>query len=209
MASTKQKIEEGWIQARVVLEVVGKPKEHVEKTIKEIVRKVKKEKDLEILDEHIAEIKKQKSGAEGEGVIKELWATFAEMEILFKSLTTITYFSFEYMPSSIEIVEPQSITIPAINLSEFFNDLQLRLHQVDMVIKQLQNKNSFFNKNMLGLLKNFILILLSAKERTPEQLARLTGVNKDTIEDFLDRLIDEGKVEMEGDKYRRTDGGKK
>lgn len=209
MASTKQKIEDGWIQARVVLEVVGKPKEHVEKTITEIVEKVKKEKDLEILDEHIAEIKKQESGAEGKGVIKELWATFAEMEILFKSLTTITYFSFEYMPSSIEIIEPQSITIPAINLSEFFNDLQLRLHQVDMVVKQLQNKNSFFNKNMLGLLKNFILILLSAKERTSEQLSKLTGVNKDTIEDFLDRLIDEGKVEMEGDKYRRVDGGKK
>ena len=38
----KEKLDEGYIQSRVVVEVIGKPKEHVEKTMQEYVDKIKR-----------------------------------------------------------------------------------------------------------------------------------------------------------------------
>jgi len=211
MVKLKQLIEDGWIQCRIVLEIVGKPKEHVEKTINGVIEKIKKEKDMKVLDAHIAEVQKRETGAKEEGMIKEMWATFAEVEIIFKNLIKMTYFCFEYMPASIEILEPQKMNLEAINLSEFFNDLQLRLHQVTMVAKQLNSKSMFLENNLQGLLNNFILVALATgHEMSAEQLSKITGVEKERMEDFLDKLIDEGKVEMAGENYRRVlDGGKK
>ncbi len=210
MVKLGQLIEEGWIQCRIVLEIVGKPKEHVEKTMKGVIEKVKKEKDMKVLDAHIADVKKRETGAKEEGMIKEMWATFAEVEIIFKDLIKITYFCFEYMPASIEILEPQSLKLKAIGLSEYFNDLQLRLHQVTMVAKQLSSKSMFLEKNLQGLLTNFVLVVLTGNEMTSDQLAKITGLEKERLEDFLDKLVDENKVEMAGEKYRRVlDGGKK
>ena len=138
MINVKAKLEEGWIQCRVLLEMIGKPKEHIEKSIKEVIENIKKDEEMIVVDEKIAEIKKKDMEGKEDGLIKDMWATFAEMDILFKDLTKITYFSFEYMPSSIEISEPQELKMRAIELSEFFNDLQARLHEVNMIAKQLK-----------------------------------------------------------------------
>lgn len=210
MKEIKQRLEEGWIQCRIVLEIVGKPKEHVEKTMKGIVEKIKKEKEILVADEHLAEVRQQETGAKEEGMLKDMWATFAELEILFKDMVRITYFCFEYMPSSIEILEPQTLNIKAIDLSEFFNDLQAKLHELNIAAKQLKSQSIFLQNNLQGLLNNFVMILLSKKELTAEQLSRITGVKKETLEDFLDKLVDEGKVEMAGENYKVVlDGGKK
>jgi len=45
-------------------------------------------------------------------------------------------------------------------------------------------------------LNNYILVLLSKGNLTSEQLSGLTGVNKDKLEDYLDKLIDAGKVDL-------------
>ena len=209
MSSVKQRLEEGWIQARVVLEIIGKPKEHVEKTMQDYVGKIKKEADLEVLHADINEVQKQETGAQGDELLKEVWATFAEIEILFKNLPKITYFCFEYMPSSIEIIEPQDLHANGNELTGFFTDLQFRLHQVDMVAKQQKSETMFWENNTKGLLTNFLTMLLVNRELNSAELAKLTGVKVETLEDFLDELIDEGKIEMAGDKYRRVLDGRK
>lgn len=209
MTSVKQRLEEGWIQARIVLEIIGKPKEHVEKTMKDYVEKIKKENEMEVLHVDINEVQKQETGVQGDKLIKEIWATFAEMEILFKNLPAITYFCFEYMPSSIEIIEPQDLHTNGNDLTGFFTDLQFRLHQVDMVAKQQKSETKFWENNTKGLLTNFVTMLMVNRELSSAELARLTGVKVDTMEDFLDELIDEGKIEMVGEKYRRVLDGRK
>ena len=211
MTNIKQKVEEGWIYCRIVVEMLGKPMEHVDKSIRGVLDKIKEEKDFIVIKGKLAKPKKRDTGAKEAGVIQEMWSTFAEVELLFKNLTAITYFCFEYMPSSIEIIEPQNFSARAIEMSEFFNDLQSRLHQVVMAAKQMKSKELFLNKSINGLLNNFIFVALSSNpELSSDQLAKMTGVHKERIEDFLDRLVDEGKVEMNGEKYKRAlDGGKK
>ncbi len=209
MATLRQKLEEGWIQARIVLEIIGKPKAHVEKTMQDYVEKIKKEKDLEVLHVDINEVQKQETGAKDEKMVKEMWATFAEVEILFKNLPKITYFCFEYMPSSIEILEPQNLKVNGNDLTGFFTDLQMRLHEVDMIAKQQKSQTMFWESQIKGLLMNFVMVALSNRELTSDELSKITGVQKNTLEDFLDELVDKNEVEMVGEKYRKVLDGKK
>ncbi len=201
MTEVKKRLAEGWVRCRAVIELVGKPKEHIESTMQGYVDKIKSEKEIEVIDEQIAELRKMETGAEGDEMVKEMWATFAELDMLVKDPMTIAYFCFNYMPASLEIVEPEKIMYTNQDMTEFFNDLQARLHQLDLIAKQMKTEILFLRKSTNHLLKNYVMILLSQQALTSGQLSKLTGVGKETLEDFLDTLIDEDKVKMNKEQY--------
>ena len=87
------------------------------------------------------------------------------------------------------------------DLSAFFNDLQSKLHNVDMVAKQTKLENKYLKENNGVLLKNYVSVLLQGRKLTSEQLSHLMGVKQDALEDFLDYLIDEGKIDLNEGKY--------
>jgi hypothetical protein len=179
---------------RAVIEVMGTPEEHIKKTIKEYVENLKKDKDYSVLKESFADIKKQEK--------EDLWATFAELEIEVQELVKITDFCFDYMPAIVEIVEPKQLTFKDADLSVFLNDMQAKLHGVDMIAKNFKAENEFLKKNMNGLMKNYVTILLRGRDGlTVEELYKMTGVDKSKLGDFLDQMIDDGKVDLKGDKY--------
>ena len=80
-------------------------------------------------------------------------------------------------------------------------DLQGKLHSIDMLAKSLKIENEHLQRNMSLLLKNYILVLLARGNMNSEQISKLTGVTKDKIEDFLDKMIDEKKVDLKESVY--------
>ena len=104
------------IRCRAILEVIGKPKEHVEKTIKILVDKVKEDSEISILNENYAEI---------QPLEKTMFSTFVELEMVFKGLPAVTGFCFDFMPSSIDIEKPEQLTLKNRDLSNFFNDMDI------------------------------------------------------------------------------------
>ncbi len=185
------------ITARVVIEVLGKPLEHVEKALREYLEKLKGDERYTVTEVETAEIKKQED--------EELWMNFAEVEFITEKMENLTSFCFDYMPSIIEIVKPQDIALNNSDLTHFLNDLQAKLHQVDMVAKKLNMRNKHLQQNSAGLLKNYIQILLSKKGLTLNHLSKLTGVDTQTLGDYLDKLIDGKKVDLTGDVYSLVD----
>ncbi len=183
---------------RTVLEVVGRPKDYVEHALKEYIEKLEKDSQYGVMSKEIADIEKQEK--------EELWMTFVELEIRTSSFGNIINFCFDYMPSLIEILEPNELVSSNAVVSSMFNDLQARLHQVDMVAKQLRLENEHLRKNTQDLLKNYIVVLLGNQNLTSAQLSRFTGVNIDQLEDFLDQLIDEKRIDLkEGIYYLREE----
>lgn len=176
------------ITFRAVVEVLGKPQEHVEAALKDYINKLREDNNYTLIREEFAEAQKQDQ--------QELWAVFAELEIKTSSIERIIDFCFDYMPSVIEIITPNSLALKCEQVSTFLNDLQARLHQVDMIAKQVKLENDHLNKNIGSLLKNYVVVMLSKTNLDSEQLSKLTGVNKDVLEDFLDQLIDEGKIDL-------------
>ncbi|MAF99311.1 MAG: hypothetical protein CMH61_01745 [Nanoarchaeota archaeon] len=180
------------ITIRAIIELVGKPKEHIERTIKEYVDKIQETKEYEVLKVDFSEIQKQDG--------TEFWATFAELELT-SDMQNLTTFCFDYMPAVIEILSPEKMTINDSQISEFFNDLQARLHEVNLVAKQMKMQIDMMNRNTANLFRNYIAVLLGKGDLTSEQISKFTGVPKEMVEDYLDHMIDEGKVKMEGEKY--------
>ncbi|MBT4651571.1 hypothetical protein HOC13_03550 [Candidatus Woesearchaeota archaeon] len=180
------------ILCRAVIEVLGKPREHVESVMQGYVEKIIKDETYNVLRKDFAEAKKQES---------EMWATFTELEFEMKELTDLTNFCFNYMPSVIEILEPESLVVTSEDFTAYINDLQAKLHNVDMVAKQVKFENDSLKKNMSRLLSNYLVILLGKKEMTSEEMSKYTGVDKAKVEDFLDSLLDKGTVKMKDGVY--------
>lgn len=178
---------------RAILEVLGRPQAHVEEALKEYLRKIQEDTRYKILVQETAPSKQQEG--------QEMWTVFSEIEAQTNDVKNIVTFCFDYMPSMIEIIEPEELTLTDVEASMFFSDLQGKLHNVDMVAKQTKLENDHLQRNMSLLLKNYILVLLTQNNLASEQLAKLTGVNKEKIEDFLDKLIDEKKVDLKDGVY--------
>ncbi len=188
-------------KSRAIIEILGKPKEHVEKTLKKYTEEIKEDKNITFLKEDFAEAKEQDEG---------MFSAFSEIEFETDELNKITGFCFDYMPSSVDIFEPEKVTYRAGELNIVINDLLGKLHHVDMAVKKLNNENQFLKNNTNVLIKNMIKIGLFNRQLTQEQVAKVTGINKDEIKPFLDALIKEEYIELVDDKYilkeRKKDG---
>jgi len=178
---------------RVVVEVLGKPKEHVDSTLKGYLQKLKENSRYEVLKEDLAELKQHEES--------ELWMAFAELEIKTAGVTEIIDFCFDYMPSLIEIIEPEELQLDSLAASSFLNDMQAKLHGVDMLAKQMKIENQLTNNSLAKLLNNYIIVLLRNNNLTSKQLSAYTGMNIDVLEDYMDKMIDEGKIDLKDGIY--------
>ena len=186
MDKIKQKIEEGWMHCIFIIEVLGKPKEHVEKTLKGYINAVKKDKKVEVLKEEYAEPEKDKES--------ELYTMFVELETMVKGASKIIEFCFDYMPSSVEILEPKSVKYSSNNFSDLLNDLQARLHKMDMIVKNRNQENTILKQNGAIFLRNIIYLSLKQEEKDIAKLSKDSGVPEKELEKFLEILIKEKKL---------------
>jgi len=187
MSEEKLTAEKTHIRCKVIIEILGKPKEHVEKTLRNYVDKINDDSDLIVLKTEFADAEEK----------EKLWATFAELEMVVKGIPKLIAFCFDYMPSSIQILKPDEFNLGRATIEDLTNDLQARLHQVDMVVKKLKNENDFLKKNMHNVVKNTILLALVSGSLDKEKLSKITGVNDKELQIFLDKLIEEKKINEE------------
>lgn len=119
------------IKTKVIIEVIGAPKEHIEKALGMILNRVKEEKYLEVIKAVSFEAKQ----------IEKFWSTFAETEIDFNDMKGVVDFCFNYMPSSIEIIDPTELLMSAKETNDMLNDVLAGLHKYEMVMKNLHAQN--------------------------------------------------------------------
>jgi len=129
------------VVSKVIVEVVGKPKEHVDKVINEIVKNVEAKDDIKLLTSKIFE---------PASVENDLFSGFCELEIETPNLRRLMEFSFDFMPSSIEILEPKEVLFDTVDIQDLMNDLLARLHQYATVIKTLHSQNAMYKKKLDG-----------------------------------------------------------
>ena len=192
MAESEKQGSHAHIRCRTIIEVLGKPKEHVENSIKEYVEHIKEDSELVVLKEEYSEIKEQ----------GKLWSKFVELDLVVKGTVKLIGFCFEYMPSSIEVLKPEHLILTNPELSSFLNDLQARLHNVDMIVKSQNAENEILKRNINAMMHNLILICLKKNNLTLEQLSQVTGIDKKVLEEFVKKLLKENKIKIENDLYR-------
>ncbi|MBD3203327.1 hypothetical protein GF327_03475 [Candidatus Woesearchaeota archaeon] len=193
----QQKISEGHIHFIAILEILGKPAEHVTKTLNDYLKKIEDKSSLAILKKDIAEPKKQKDS--------EFFSVFAELEILAKNTKELVGFCFDYMPSSVEIIEPEKVVYSREDFTDFINDLQARLHTVNMSMQDFKQRNSNLIKNTSTLIRNFVTVLLK-DPMTIDEIRKRVGITEMELKRLLGILEKEGLVVKKQDKYVLKNG---
>ena len=83
-----------------------------------------------------------------------MFATFAELELDLPGLQDVIDFCFDYLPSSVEILEPEYINEKSNDLAGVLNDLMLKLHEYNMVIRNLQAENKVMKNKLVPTASN-------------------------------------------------------
>jgi hypothetical protein len=119
------------ITGMLVLEIMGKPKEHLTETLNKIIDEMKKEKGVSVKEEKIHEPTLVKDK-------KDLFATFAEIEVKVESFLHMAMLMFKYMPSHVEIISPEEISLTNHDLGEVLTGITTRLHRYDELARVMQ-----------------------------------------------------------------------
>jgi len=114
------------VKAIIMLEILGKPADHVVKILKEIVSKISEQKDVEVLGKKIADAKQVED--------KDAFTSFAEVEVE-TSLEQLIFLVFSFMPSHVEIISPEELKIKSFDLTNLLTELLKKLHQYDEIAR--------------------------------------------------------------------------
>jgi|SRR3989344_398229 len=128
------------IRARVIIEVVGTPKPHVEETLSKLLESMKNEEGIGILKKEIFEAQEIEE--------MKLFSTFIEADIVFKNIEKFLGFCFDYTPSSVEVIEPHSFLLDARFFNAMLNDMITKLHKYTTLIRNLDAEYGLLKKDI-------------------------------------------------------------
>jgi len=175
------------IKIRAIIEILGKPEEHIKKTMDLLVAQIEGEKNFKLLKKHISETEKQ----------EEMFSIFTEVELEFENIEVVMAFTFAYMPSVIEFLEPDQLNLSARDLTNFFTDLQTRLHNSDAMVKVANQKNKLLLNQVNVLAKNSIIVTLRLardKGMKVNDIAMISGIAPESLTGLLEVLEKENKI---------------
>ena len=128
-----------WLKTRLIIEIAGCPQEHINNALKATAEKFGKEtKQVKVTGRKIKDAQPVKIG-KIENV--DMFSGFIEFEADVETFSTLVGLIFDWMPSSVEIIEPEDIKENIVELNNILNDLTGRLHQYDAVTKKLKAKS--------------------------------------------------------------------
>lgn len=152
MNSDKEEDETKNIEALLIIEVLGRPPEHVTETIENIIKMINEEKGISVISKKVHEpvlVKEQ----------KDLYTSYAEIEVKLEEIMHLILIMFKYMPSHIEILYPESIKLTNNGWNEILNELSRRLHKYDELARVVQAERVVLESKLKELLN---------KEKNPE-----------------------------------------
>jgi hypothetical protein len=145
MSLDKRDKETKGIRAAIILEIIGRPPEHLVETLENLIKEMDKEKGVSVKSKKINEpipLKEQ----------KEFYTTFAEIEIEVEDILYLAVIMFKYMPAHVEVIEPELIALTNNGWTDILSELTRRLHGYDEVTRVLQ----FRNREMENKLKELL-----------------------------------------------------
>lgn len=132
--------EKRWIKARMIIEIVGMPEEHVKQTLDLLAEKFgEKRRDIKVTSKKVNEPKKAS---------EKMFSGFVEFEFEAKDICVMFGIVVDYLPSSIEIIEPEELKETSFNLNGILNEVGGRLHAYDAAVKQLKAHNIMIGKEL-------------------------------------------------------------
>jgi hypothetical protein len=141
MNSDKEKI-----RAMLIIEVIGKPPEHLTKTLEEMAKNINDEKGVKMIEKKIKDSVLMKDQ-------KDFYINFAEIEVELEDIMYLAMLMFKYMPAHIELISPQSISLSNGEFGEILSEIVRRLHGYDEVARVIQTEKVILEKKLKEILE--------------------------------------------------------
>ncbi|MBT4824856.1 hypothetical protein HN695_01240 [Candidatus Woesearchaeota archaeon] len=187
-------MEEEKIIIRTIITMIGKPKEHLDKILKDYVEELKKEEGVIVLKSDFAEAKEEPEK-------KNFFNAFVELELEFTNIDKLMWFCFDFMPTSIEIISPDKFVYNAQDFTNYLNEIQSKLHRLDMLIKNFEGENKVLKTNGFTLITNLINLILRINPSKIEEISQKAGIPAEQIKVFLENMVKDGRLKLENDVY--------
>tara|TARA_Y100000310_G_scaffold261004_1_gene270173 strand:- start:4853 stop:5365 length:513 start_codon:yes stop_codon:yes gene_type:complete len=140
------------IQAFLIFEILGRPKEHVEEALTNIVLRIADEKGVKLLEKTVHEPKEVEDS-------KSLFTTFADVMLEFDDIERFLAVVYTYMPANVEVISPETLKLRNTDLNDISNKLVYKLHTYDSIAKNMLNDREY--------------LLKTIKELSPETFEKL------------------------------------
>ena len=133
------------IRAVMMIEIIGRPPEHLTEALTKIIEQLDNEKGVSVVEKKIHEPVLMKNQ-------ENFYTSFAEVEVEVEEVLQIAGLMFKYMPGHIEIIHPESFTLKNSSFNDILNELTRRLHGYDEIARVLQIEKGVLEKKLKGLL---------------------------------------------------------
>jgi len=190
----KQKLEQGFIHTNIIFEVAGTPKEFVDNAITKYLKKLEEIEEVIIIKKDIDPATQSED---------KIWVSIGETELLVKGLEMLNWLCLNYMPASIEILGPESMTFKARELTNWLNDLLAKSHEIAHISQQVGQQNKMMLKNINTLLRNTILICIDKGLTNSKEIAKKIGVGIEQLNPLFEAMQKEKTIKKNGENYTR------
>lgn len=191
----KEFLDEGYIQVKILFEVVGNPKEHIDKTVVLLKDKIEKEDGLKIINSEIGEAEEA-----GEG----LFGAFLDCEMLVKNFYRLSYLAFNYMPANIDVIAPSKFEFKDGDMSTFFGDLLALLHETNARHVDSNSKLTGMQRNFNALVQNSVFKILESDGLDAASIGEPLGLKTEYIMPYLEDMVKLGLLKKSDGKYFRS-----
>ena len=148
------------LKALMILEVLGRPPEHLTSTLNDLIKQMDEEKGVVVKSKDVKEPvpMKEKVGSLEKGgkenvQVEGFYSSFAEIELEVETVMHLAMLMFKYMPAHIEIISPESVALTNNGWNEILNELTRRLHGYDEVARTLQVEKEILERKLRDLIE--------------------------------------------------------
>jgi hypothetical protein len=134
------------ISVVIIVEVIGRPPEHLTETLNEIVKEIDAEKGVKVISKKINEPTLMKDQ-------KDFYMNFVEIEAEIEEVLQLAILLFKYMPAHVEIVSPELIALTNNGWNDVLNELTRRLHGYDEIARIAQAEKTILEKKLREVLE--------------------------------------------------------
>ncbi|MDP4039868.1 MAG: hypothetical protein Q8P57_04800 [Candidatus Pacearchaeota archaeon] len=168
------------IKAKFIIEIMGRPPEHIKETLNTLVIRIGSDKGVSLIDKRYGEPTPVKEN-------KNLWTAFAEVDLEFETIGHFFISILSYMPAHVEIYEPSKIKLNMAELNDLSSIIVNKLHNYDAIAKSLLGEKEILINKLEYLRQGGSLEKVFGEQTKEERHGKKKKVEKKEVKEIIKR----------------------
>ena len=188
-------VEQGWIRAIALFEILGRPQSFVEEQVDKYIKNFA-EHDIKLIKSDFD--KTQEAGEDEHG---KYYSVVGEVDFIVENLEKLLMIIIEFTPSHIEIIKPKKLTISDATTTRVINELIQKLNYFNQAYISATRQIDTNQKSLNLLAMNAAVLALMTGPKQLEDLSNLLGIREEQMVKVMLQLERKGIVRKEDKKY--------